>query len=160
MWIYILERTRHFTTKDLPMNRFFDSTNLEKTWQTDCKLICFNSSSLDDDLWGFQWFERRGFNLEDTTCIAIVTKCHPSNPRESSPKWPDIFLLSEIIDSTYFFHRPGIWRSCKAFRHDVLSLQRFAKVANAHVHVFFRSKWRLNRPQGSSKKSCQDGCSY
>lgn len=103
MWIYIPERTRHFTTKDLPMNRFFDSTNLEKTWPTDCKLICFNSSSLDDDLRGFQWFESRGFNLEDTTCIAIITKCHPSDPRESSPKWPDIFSLSEIIDSTSFF---------------------------------------------------------
>ena len=103
MWIYILERTRHFTTEDLPMNRFFDSTNLERNWQTDCKLICFNSSSLDDDLRGFQWFKRRGFNLEDTTCIAIVTKCHPSYPRESSPKWPDIFLLSEIIDSISFF---------------------------------------------------------
>lgn len=103
MWIYILERTRHFTTEDLPMNRFFDSTNLERNWQTDCKLICFNSSSLDDDLRGFQWFKRRGFNLEDTTCIAIVPKCHPSYPRESSPKWPDIFLLSEIIDSISFF---------------------------------------------------------
>lgn len=36
----------------------------------------------------------------------------------------------------FVFHCPGIWRSCKAFRHDVLSLQRFAKVVNAHVNGF------------------------
>lgn len=68
----------HF--QNVPMNRFFDSTNLERNWQTDCKLICFNSASLDDDLMGFSmvWtprFQLRRYNMY-------------SHSYKVSPFWP------------------------------------------------------------------------